>query len=59
MKIRSLAVIIAGLGRCCWQRDIANPAKAQTKDNNTYYCAQLDGNWNTFVNTPRGQSYPN
>lgn len=22
---------------------------------NTYYCAQLNGNWNTFVNTPRGR----
>lgn len=23
--------------------------------NNTYYCAQLNGTWNTFVNTPRGK----
>ena len=23
--------------------------------NNTYYCAQLNGSWNTFVNTPRGR----
>jgi len=54
MKIRSLAVIIAGLGVVVGSA-IANPAKAQTKDNNTYYCAQLDGNWSTFVNTPRGR----
>jgi hypothetical protein len=54
MKIRSLAVILAGLGVVIGSA-IANPAKAQTESNNTYYCAQLDGNWNTFVNTPRGR----
>ncbi|MCC0176416.1 COP23 domain-containing protein [Waterburya agarophytonicola K14] len=54
MKIRSLAVMLAGLSVVLGSA-IANPAKAQTKNNNTYYCAQLDGNWNTFVNTPRGR----
>ena len=52
MKIRSLAVILAGLGVAVGSA-IANPAKAQTT--NTYYCAQLEGGWNTFVNTPRGR----
>ena len=54
MKIRSLAVMLAGLSVVLGSA-IANPAKAQTKINNTYYCAKLDGNWNTFVNTPRGR----
>ena len=54
MKIKSLASIIAGLGIAIGSA-IANPATAQTKDNNTYYCAQLNGGWNTFVNTPRGR----
>lgn len=54
MKIRSLAVILAGLSVAVGSA-IANPAKAQTKTNNTYYCAQLNGGWNTFVNTPRGR----
>ena len=54
MKIRSLAVMLAGLGVALGSA-IANPATAQTKNNNTYYCAQLDGDWSTFVNTPRGR----
>ena len=54
MKIRSLAVILAGLSVAVGSA-IALPAKAQTKPSNTYYCAQLNGNWNTFVNTPRGR----
>ena len=53
MKIRSLASIIAGVGVVIGSA-IA-PALAQTKTNNTYYCAQLNGGWNTFVNTPRGR----
>jgi hypothetical protein len=27
----------------------------EASSNNTYYCAQLNGGWNTFVNTPRGR----
>ncbi len=54
MKIKSLAVILAGLGVVIGGA-IASPAKAQTKDTNTYYCAQLNGDWTTFVNTPRGR----
>lgn len=53
MKIRSLASIIAGVSVVIGSA-IA-PALAQTKTNNTYYCAQLNGGWNTFVNTPRGR----
>lgn len=54
MKIRSLAGILAGLSVVIGSA-IANPAKAETKISNTYYCAQLNGGWNTFVNTPRGR----
>ena len=54
MKIRSLAVILAGISVVVGSA-FAKPVKAQTKENNTYYCAQLNGNWNTFVNTPRGR----
>ncbi len=54
MKLRSLAVILAGLSVAVGSA-IATPAKAQTKTSNTYYCAQLNGGWNTFVNTPRGR----
>ena len=53
MKIKPLAGIIAGLS-VAFGSAIA-PATAQDKTNNTYYCAQLDGGWNTFVNTPRGR----
>lgn len=51
---RSLAFILAGLSVAIGSA-IANPATAQIKTNNTYYCAQLNGSWNTFVNTPRGR----
>ena len=54
MKRSSLAVILAGLSVAIGSA-IANPATAQTQKNNTYYCAQLNGGWNTFVNTPRGR----
>ena len=54
MKKRSLAALFAGLSVVLGSA-IANPAKAQTTDGNTYYCGQLNGNWNTFVNTPRGR----
>ncbi len=54
MKIKSLAGIVAGFGVVIASA-IAGSASAQTKISNTYYCAQLNGNWNTFVNTPRGR----
>ena len=54
MNIKSLAGVVAGLGVALGSA-IAFPAEAQTKDSNTYYCAQLNGGWNTFVNTPRGR----
>ena len=54
MKIKLLAGILAGFG-IAMSNAIANPVSAQTKTNNTYYCAQLNGGWNTFVNTPRGR----
>ena len=55
MRIKSLSGIIAGLS-VLLSGAIAAPAMAEETDSsNTYYCAQLNGNWNTFVNTPRGQ----
>jgi hypothetical protein len=54
MNIKSLASLVAGLG-VILASAIAPPAEAQTKNDNTYYCAQLNGAWNTFVNTPRGR----
>ena len=54
MKIKLFAGIFAGIGVTIASA-IANPATAQTKNANTYYCAQLNGDWNTFVNTPRGR----
>lgn len=53
MKIKSIAGIIAGLSLSLGA--IAPNANAETKTSNTYYCAQLNGNWSTFVNTPRGK----
>lgn len=54
MKRRSLAALLAGLSVVIGSA-IANPASAQTKKNTTYFCAQLNGGWHTFVNTPRGR----
>ncbi|VEP12128.1 conserved exported hypothetical protein [Hyella patelloides LEGE 07179] len=34
---------------------VATNPSSEANLNNTYYCAQLNGSWNTFVNTPRGQ----
>ena len=53
MKLKSLAGILAGLAVVFG----ATTTYAQTSEtkSNTYYCAQLHGNWNTFVNTPRGR----
>ena len=50
--------MLAGIGMVVGSA-ISNPATAQTKNTNTYYCAQLNNSWNTFVNTPRGQSQAN
>lgn len=52
--MKYLASIFAGLSVAIGSA-IAFPATAQTENNNTYYCAQLEGGWNTFVNTPRGR----
>ena len=46
--------MVAGLGVAIGSA-IASDATAQNKISNTYYCARLNGNWNTFVNTPRGR----
>ena len=54
MKIKTLASVLAGLGVAIGSA-IALPATAETKNANTYYCAQLNQNWSTFVNTPRGR----
>lgn len=54
MKIKTLAAMFAGLGVMVGSA-IASPASAESKNINTYYCAQLNGSWNTFVNTPRGR----
>lgn len=54
MKIKSIASMLAGLG-VVFGSALAFPVNSQTEIDNTYYCAQLDGNWSTFVNTPRGR----
>ncbi|MEL6494713.1 MAG: COP23 domain-containing protein [Cyanobacteria bacterium J06623_7] len=54
MKIKTLAAMFAGLGVAIGSA-IALPATAQSKNTNTYYCAQLNQSWSTFVNTPRGR----
>ena len=52
--IKSLFGMLAGLGVVMGSA-IAFPETSQAGINNTYYCAQLNGKWNTFVNTPRGR----
>jgi hypothetical protein len=53
MKLKSFAGMLAGLALAfSAAAAVAEPTPAKT---NTYYCAQLNGNWNTFVNTPRGR----
>ena len=54
MKKITLAGIVAGLGVVV-SSAINFSVSAQTEPSNTYYCAQLNGAWNTFVNTPRGR----
>lgn len=48
---KSLAGILVGLVVVLG----ATTAQSREISRNTYYCAQLHGNWNTFVNTPRGR----
>ena len=54
MRIKSLAVMLAGLSVLMGSA-IAPAIAKETENSNTYYCAQLNGDWNTFVNTPRGK----
>lgn len=52
MKLKSLAGMLAGLALSFGATTtFSEPSQANS---NTYYCAQLNGIWNTFVNTPRG-----
>ncbi|WP_036479901.1 COP23 domain-containing protein [Myxosarcina sp. GI1] len=51
--IRSLVGMLAGVSVVLGSA-IAFPSATSAR-NNTYYCAQLNGKWNTFVNTPRGR----
>lgn len=54
MNIKTLAVIFAGIGVTI-ASTVTKPVTAETKNTNTYYCAELNNSWNTFVNTPRGR----
>lgn len=54
MKLKLLAGIIASLGLVLGNA-IAFTSESKASTTNTYYCAQLQGTWNTFVNTPRGR----
>ena len=54
MKTNFLTGIIAGLGLALSTTFSLTPP-SEASFSNTYYCAQLDGSWNTFVNTPRGR----
>ena len=53
MKKGFFTGIIASLGVIGTTISFTPPSEASF--NNTYYCAQLNGGWNTFVNTPRGK----
>lgn len=50
---KSLVGILAGLALAFGAT--ATQTQASETRSNTYYCAQLNGNWNTFVTTPRGR----
>ncbi|ELS04436.1 hypothetical protein Xen7305DRAFT_00041690 [Xenococcus sp. PCC 7305] len=54
MKGKLLAGIITSLGFVLGNAVAFTPESKASIDN-TYYCAQLQGQWNTFVNTPRGR----
>ena len=56
MKLKSLLGMLAGLGVAVGGATaLPTASQAETYNNNTYFCAQLNGSWNTFVNTPRGR----
>ncbi len=54
MKFKLLAGILTSLG-LVFGNVIAFAPESKASTENTYYCAQLQGTWNTFVNTPRGR----
>ena len=54
MKLKLLAGILTSVGLVLGNA-IAFVPESKASTNNTYYCAQLQGAWNTFVNTPRGR----
>ena len=56
MKLKSLLGMLAGLGVAVGGALVLpTTSQAESYNNNTYFCAQLNGSWNTFVNTPRGR----
>ena len=54
MKKNFLTAILASLGLAL-SSTISFVPPSEASFSNTYYCAQLNGSWNTFVNTPRGR----
>ncbi len=54
MKLKLIAGILTSLGIVLGNA-IAFAPEGKASTENTYYCAQLQGEWNTFVNTPRGR----
>ena len=54
MKKNLLTGILASLSLAL-SSTIALAPPSEASISNTYYCAQLNGSWNTFVNTPRGR----
>ncbi|MGK7894733.1 MAG: COP23 domain-containing protein [Xenococcus sp. (in: cyanobacteria)] len=54
IKLRLLAGILTCVG-LAFGNAISRAPLSEASANNTYYCAQLQGEWNTFVNTPRGR----
>ena len=54
MNKKFLIRIIASVGIALGS-SVSLMLESEASLNNTYYCAQLNGTWNTFVNTPRGK----
>lgn len=54
MKRSILTGMIAGL-TLAFTSTLSLVSANEVNSNNTYYCGQLNGSWNTFVNTPRGR----
>ena len=54
IKLKLLAGMLASVGLVLGNA-IATAPPSEAATENTYYCAQLKGKWNTFVNTPRGR----